>query len=182
MAEDSDRPVVFIIHGAWHRPLHMQPLISKLNEKGYEAVCHQNPTGDNPPTVETTPDSPQTQYGLAEDAAFASSNLVELIERQKRLVFVLCHSWGGMVCSEAVVKEFSAAERNGRGEQGGVVGLLYMCAYLIPACDKLVEWRSGGKAGPNWADYNVRLEPNLYSVLSLWCQQHRMARMTNRRR
>ncbi|EXJ75174.1 uncharacterized protein A1O5_01870 [Cladophialophora psammophila CBS 110553] len=132
----APKPVVFVLHGAWHGPVYFEPVKSKLEALGYTMVCPQQPsTGGIPPT--TT---------LYDDAAHVRAELEQLVEQGEDVVLVL-HSYGGMVGTQAAAG-LGKAERMKRGQKGGIVRLFYACAFLLPLGKDLC----GGLGGrlPPW--------------------------------
>ena len=67
---------------------------------------------------------------LQDDAAFINAILSKLINKGKEVI-VLVHSYGGMVGSEAIMEEMTKNYRAREGMKGGVVKLLYICAFLL---------------------------------------------------
>jgi hypothetical protein len=62
---------------------------------------------------------------LLEDAGYATTALT------LPSVGVVMHSYGGIPGSDAM-KGLGRAERSGKGLKGGVVALVYICAWMLP--------------------------------------------------
>lgn len=69
---------------------------------------------------------------MYEDAACLRSVLDELIEMQSKDIVCVLHSYGGMVGTEAIHESLGKSVREGKGLRGGVVGILYMAAFVLP--------------------------------------------------
>jgi len=117
----TQKPTLLILHGAWHHPDHFAPLIKLLTAAGYETICPVQPSYNANPATKT----------LLDDALFVRSLLTDVVEKDGKEVIVIMHSYGGMVGTEAVTESLSRKWRSEKGEQGGVVKLLYMCAFLL---------------------------------------------------
>ncbi|KAI1740507.1 Alpha/beta hydrolase fold-1 [Xylaria scruposa] len=112
-------PVFVLLHGAWHSPQCWSRLIAELEKAGCTAVAPSLPScGSTPPT----PD-------WAEDVQVIRSTVSDLVV--ERDIVVVMHSFSGMTggtALEGLDKETCLA----KGLQGGVVRLVYICAFLVP--------------------------------------------------
>ena len=116
------KPVVLFVHGSWHSPAHFKPVTDLFQSKGYRTVCPCLPTFNPPkPTV-----------ALPDDAACIGSELKKLIEDEQEDVIVAMHSYGGVVGTEAVKAEWGKQPRQLKAQRGGVLRLLYLCAFVLP--------------------------------------------------
>ncbi|KIX92919.1 uncharacterized protein Z520_11395 [Fonsecaea multimorphosa CBS 102226] len=133
----SPKPVIFILHGAWHGPAHFEPVKSRFEALGFTMLCPQQPsTGAVPPT--------RTLY---DDAAHVRAELEQLVEQGKEVLLVM-HSYGGMVGTQAAAG-LGKAERMKGAQKGGIVRLFYACAFLLPVGKSLVAGLGGL---PPWED------------------------------
>lgn len=114
-------PTIVLVHGAWHTPKIYKPYISALETAGYEVHCPLLPTcnGTRPP-----------RSSFSDDVTTVRTLVESLVTTAKR-VFVLMHSYGGAVGSTAL-QDLSLSYRSAHNLPGGVVHLLYMCAYILP--------------------------------------------------
>ena len=125
-------PTIFFIHGAWHSPKHFQPIRDLFESEGYPTECPCQPTFDaKPPT------------SLVDDVKVMRSELNELIEEQGKDVIVVMHSYGGIVGTEAVQELLGKKARESKGLPGGVLRLLYMCAFVPPLGESLASTLGG---------------------------------------
>jgi pimeloyl-ACP methyl ester carboxylesterase len=143
----ATKPLVYILHGAWHGPAYFEDVKSKLQTLGYTMMCPQQPsTGANPPLAT-----------LYDDAAHVRAELEVLIEHGQEVVLVM-HSYGGMVGTQAAVG-LGKEERMRRGQSGGIVRLFYACAFLLPLGSDLCKALGGGF--PAWIREEVSRGPVL---------------------
>ncbi|KAL8820298.1 MAG: hypothetical protein Q9191_007544 [Dirinaria sp. TL-2023a] len=113
-------PSIVLVHGAWHTPFAYEKFISALDEVGFEVHCPLLPTsnGSRPP-----------QASLADDVAAVRTIVQSLVEASKQ-VLVIMHSYGGVPGSNAL-HDLSTCHRAKMNLPGGVVHLVYMCAYIL---------------------------------------------------
>lgn len=116
------KPTVLFVHGAWHSPKHFQPARDAFELAGYPTECPRQPTFDAKPGTAT----------LYEDAKCIRSLLDELIEAQGKDVICVLHSYGGVVGTEAIHESLGKKIRQENGLKGGVLGILYMAAFILP--------------------------------------------------
>jgi pimeloyl-ACP methyl ester carboxylesterase len=117
----SPKPTLLIVPGAWHSPAHFAPLIALFSNSGYETVCPQHPTFNSRPPFKN----------FLDDVAALGTELTKLLEVDKKDVIVIMHSYGGIVGTQAVTEVLSKAWREKKGKKGGVVKLLYLCAFIM---------------------------------------------------
>lgn len=113
-------PTVVLVHGAWHTPYHYQVYIDALRAQGFTVYCPHLPSsnGSSPPTA-----------SFAEDVACVRSTIKRLVEAGQKILLIM-HSYGGAVGTDAV-QDLTITERKEHNESGGVIHLLYLCAYLL---------------------------------------------------
>ncbi|TRX93372.1 hypothetical protein FHL15_005647 [Xylaria flabelliformis] len=112
-------PIFVLLHGAWHSPQCWNRLITELEKAGCTAIAPSLPsTGSSPPTPDWT-----------EDVQVIRKTVSKLVA--ERDVVVVMHSFSGMTGGTALDgldKETCLA----KGLSGGVVRLVYICAFLVP--------------------------------------------------
>lgn len=139
----SPKPTFVFVPGAWHSPSHFGHLISPLHEAGYPTVPVALPS--------VNPDEAK-QIHLITDITFLREEiLLPLLEDGKDVVLVM-HSYGGCP-GGAAAKGLSKSERRSEGRQGGVIGLVFIAAFLAREGDSLLS-ALGGKLHP-WITVNV---------------------------
>lgn len=117
----NTRPAIVLVHGAWHAPANYQSFVDSLIEVGFSVHCPRLPSCNNitPPPA-----------SFAEDVTAVRAVVKELAEAGKRVMMVM-HSYGGMVGTDAVTDDLLRHNRASTGQPGGVVHLLYLCAYIL---------------------------------------------------
>lgn len=150
------KPTVFFIHGAWHSPKHFQRVRDVFEAEGFPTECPLQPTFDaKPPTMK-----------MYEDAKVIRAELTKLVEDEGKDVIVVMHSYGGVVGTEAVHESLAKKARESKGLPGGVLALLYMCAFLLPPDNSLGSALGGGL--PPFIPVEVS-QPNIYiPELDFW--------------
>ncbi|KAH8881876.1 alpha/beta-hydrolase [Thozetella sp. PMI_491] len=127
-APAPDKPVVVIVHGAWHRPLHYLTLVLQLQAAGYTTVVPELPfAGWGPDVVKSTTD----------DSIEAVKAALKPFLDMGKEVIVVGHSFGGIPAAQAVAGE-TVEDRKARGEAGGVKAIVFLAAYANPAADMSV--------------------------------------------
>ncbi|KAI1395625.1 alpha/beta-hydrolase [Hypoxylon fuscum] len=121
MASVSDLAVV-ICHGSYHTPAPYLPLLN---------------VGDvNKPDFDRGP--PEGGYPQGnEDAKVILDVLEPLVNDQKKKVLVVAHSSGGWVATETARPELQAKARKDKGLAGGIIGILYMGAFIVPVGESI---------------------------------------------
>ena len=136
----ATKPVIVLVHGAWHTPAHYRELIEQLRKAGFQVFCPLLPTCD---------DEKRLDSDLSTDAECIRSQVISLID-QARDVIMLLHSYGGAVGTEAI-EGLSARERAAKGYSGSVVRLIYMCAFMLQPGESCLS-ASFERPGPNPVD------------------------------
>ncbi|KAL5337692.1 alpha/beta-hydrolase [Aspergillus crustosus] len=139
MSNPNDIAIV-ITHGSYHTPVPYAPFITALQSQGFETHCPQRPTCDlanlnvgNIQTPDFTRPPPDSGYPTdADDVAVFTTLLDKLIKNEKKHVLLAAHSSGGWVATQAAIPEYQAKVRKERGEEGGIVGIFYFGAFIIP--------------------------------------------------
>lgn len=81
-----------------------------------------------------------------EDVISIREKLLSLLETDGKDVIVIAHSYGGVPAAGAAYGS-SKATRTKDGKAGGVLGLIYMCAFIVPNVASALEYL-GGKHAP----------------------------------
>ncbi|KAF2873517.1 Alpha/beta hydrolase fold-1 [Massariosphaeria phaeospora] len=136
---------VVVCHGSYHSPAPYMPLVDALKAAGIDAYCPQLPTsnlaklnvGDvNHPDFDLGP--PTGGYPQGEqDAEVILGILKPLVEEQGKNVILIGHSSGGWVATQAAQKELQAEERARNKLSGGIIGVLYVGAFIIPVGESI---------------------------------------------
>lgn len=121
----SEKPIIFVIPGAFHRPIHYRKIIEPLRAQGYEVqsidlvVC-----GDEV--------DPETTF--FDDGEAVRKILIPLLSEGREAVIV-SHSYGSLPAS-VVVEGLTLAERAEQGLRGGIVGVVSLAGFVFPVAGK----------------------------------------------
>ncbi|KAH8702376.1 Alpha/beta hydrolase fold-1 [Talaromyces proteolyticus] len=131
---------VVICHGSYYTPAPYVPFMEALKSQGLEAYCPQRPTCDlsrlnvgdiNNPDFDRDP--PTGGYPTdTEDVDAVVEILKKLANDEGKLVLLVAHSSGGWVATQAAVPELHAKARQAEGKAGGIIGIFYMGAFVVP--------------------------------------------------
>ena len=116
----KSKPTVVLVPGACHTPQHFVRCISHLREAGIAVVCEKLASVDPPK---------QARPGMSDDIAFIQQHLLQPLVDQGREILLVCHSFAGLSGGAAALG-YSKKERRGKGQTGGIVGLLFIAAFL----------------------------------------------------
>jgi pimeloyl-ACP methyl ester carboxylesterase len=130
----TSKPVIVLIPGAWHTAKCYYLLVPILESAGYKAkAVDLVSVGAEPPTKSLDP-----------DVQHIRNIIFPMIEQGKDVVVVM-HSFGAVPGSSAL-KGLSKTDRSAQGLTGGVVSLVYLCAWVIPE-GQAVHDSGGGRGG-----------------------------------
>jgi pimeloyl-ACP methyl ester carboxylesterase len=119
MSSTPTLPTILIIHDAWHTPTHYSRLIDQLHAAGFDVACPQLLTSSaETNNTSTFNDDTTLIYAMAFDLASDGRNIL-----------VLAHGYGGFLATE-ICGELSKKQRVAAGQNGGIVGIVYMAAWL----------------------------------------------------
>ena len=116
-------PVIVLVHDMWHTPYVYQRFISALKQATFRVFCPMLPTCD--------PSLPLDERSPYADVLFLRNLLTTLVDAGDKVI-VIMHGYGGAIGSD-IPKLLSFGYRAARGERGGIIHLLYMCAYILPS-------------------------------------------------
>lgn len=115
----TEKPALLLVHDAFHRPEHYEPVLGPLRAQGYTVVA---------PSLPTTGTNPGTTY--AQDVAVLDQHLRPLLDRGAEVVIV-AHGFGALPASQCVEGE-SVAERADCGLAGGIRHYINVCGLAYP--------------------------------------------------
>lgn len=136
------KPVIAIAPAAWHSPIHYALYVEKLHIAGYRTVSERLPSCDSP--------NPMAQ-SVSGDAAFIVQNLLMPSINAGKEVVLVTHSYSGGPGAVAA-KGLSVVERRAAGKTGGIIGLIYICAFVAEEGQSLLS-SSGGQYAPWVIEY-----------------------------
>jgi pimeloyl-ACP methyl ester carboxylesterase len=142
------KPVIIIIHGAWHRPLHFSGLISSLHDQGYTVAAPVLPTsGEDSGVI-------RAKTITKDDVGVVKAVMGPFLAAGREIIMV-CHSLGGLTGTESVVGD-TVPEREANGLKGGVKSFIYLSAFAPPTTGKsAVEMVGLNGEFPNWWEVDV---------------------------
>ena len=115
-------PMTFVfLPGIWHQASTFNA-VRALIPKEYETISE---------TLPRVAANDYSKVGLADDIKFVSQSLLMPLLDDGKGVVVVMHSYGGLPGS-AAVEGLSKDERQKHGQKGGIVGLIYLAALLVP--------------------------------------------------
>lgn len=136
---------VVICHGSYHTPKPYGPLINALKTAGIDAYCPQLATADlsklnvgdvNDPDYDREP--PVGGYPQGDQDVEAIHGVLEpVICAEGKKVLLVGHSSGGWAATQAARPDLQLKARREKGQQGGVIGILYMGAFVIPVGESI---------------------------------------------
>lgn len=130
--DGANLPTIFFIPGAWHGPWVYDDVRSVLSNRGYEtASVALASVGTNDASI-----------GMLDDTAKIRSALLKLVDAGKEVIIV-AHSYGGVVASNSVHGGLSIDQRAAESKPGGIVILLYLCAFFTPVGSSLLMANNG---------------------------------------
>ena len=130
-------------------------LLTLLRKSGYSATIPSLPSCDAQDPHNTT---------CSTDAEAIRKQIINSIESDGKDVVLICHSYGG-VPGGAAAYGLSKTSRAKEGRRGGVIGLIYMCGFLITEGSSLLE-TLGGKHAPCVVENQVLMYPYLSNLIS----------------
>jgi hypothetical protein len=135
------KPTIVLVTGAFHVDSVMDVLGARLQEAGYNTRTKGLVTVNGP------------GLSVKDDATALRDLLQPLIIDQGKDVVLYLHSYAGFPGS-AAIGGLSKKERTAKGQQGGIVGLVYQSAFIPQQGDTLVKM-IGGSYAP-WQSPDVR--------------------------
>ena len=141
----STKPMVLVIPGAWHPPIAYAPILDALGISALDADVATLPSFN--PRDHFTP-------ACTADAKAVREKILSLLDDATRDVLLLIHSYGGIPAGGAA-HGLSKRARAREGKTTGVVGLIYMAAFVVPEGQTLKDFL-GGRHAPYVVQNSVR--------------------------
>ncbi|KAJ0424605.1 alpha/beta-hydrolase [Aspergillus carlsbadensis] len=119
------KPTIVLVHGAWHTPPSYGSFVSALEARGFAVHCPHLPSCSNA--------SPAT--ATYQDDVLVVRKLLQDLTAQGHRILLLMHSYGGAIGTDALTRDLellpSTTADSDSGTRGGVIHLLYLCAYIL---------------------------------------------------
>ncbi|KAI4287132.1 MAG: hypothetical protein L6R35_003609 [Caloplaca aegaea] len=134
-------PTIALVPGAYHVASSLDPLTAQLEQSGWKTRTMALPSVNRP------------DLSLRDDIlALTNCLLRPLIVEEGADVVLYMHSYAGFVASAAIAG-LSKSERSAKGQEGGIIGLIYQSAF-IPTEGDTVNEMIGGQPAP-WVDVDM---------------------------
>jgi pimeloyl-ACP methyl ester carboxylesterase len=143
------KPTIVLVPGAWHSASCYSHLTPLLDTEGYDTLPLTLPSVGADPAVQS----------LDPDVQHIRSHIQPLVDDGKNVVLVM-HSYGGSPGGSAA-KGFAKKDREAEGLEGGIVALVYVCAWMIEEGTNVRGngGSRGGKLGPSSLKIEVSERP-----------------------
>ena len=148
----SEKPVIVLAPAAWHSPIHYVQYTSQLNVAGFDTVSQRLPSCGS--------SDPQAQSVTIDAAFIAQDLLMPSINSGKEVVLVM-HSYSGGPGAMAA-KGLSIVERRAAGQKGGIIGLIFISAFIAQNGQSLLSG-GGGQYAPWVIEYVCNALRSLHS-------------------
>ncbi|GMG34983.1 unnamed protein product [Aspergillus oryzae] len=141
----NTKPAIVICHGSYHSPTPYEPFMEKLQSQGFETYCPHRPTCDLSKLNVGDVDHPDFDLGPpaegyptdTDDVNVVVKLLNKLVNEGGKLVLLVAHSSGGWVATQAAIPELQANSRRSEGKTGGLIGIFYMGAFVVPVGESI---------------------------------------------
>lgn len=150
---EFQKPVIVIVPGAYHRPVHYRKIVDPLRAQGYEvlsfdlAVCGE----------ELDP-----ELSFFDDAALIKEHLLPLLDEGKKAVIV-SHSYGSLPVT-ALVDGQTVAERTEKGLKGGIAAVINIAGFVFPVRSKSIFGNEQNPPPPPYQIWKVSHYKNTGSI------------------
>ncbi|KAF1348406.1 alpha/beta-hydrolase [Lizonia empirigonia] len=131
----STKPTILFVPGAWHKASCFDPTLRALEAKGYPVATADHASVNPAPGLST----------WDADMASIRSVLTPLVAAGKSVI-VAAHSYGSLPSGEAI-GPFLQRTRAAANQPGGVVHMMYIASFVLPAQMSLMD-ALGGKPPP----------------------------------
>ena len=138
------KPTIVLVPGAWHTPVHFEAFIHRLRDAGYPTISKQLKSVGSA--------DPKNQTVVSDTNFIRQDVLLPELDQGKDIILIM-HSYGGCP-GAAAAKGLSKTERVAAGKEGGIIGLVFMCAFLAAEGDSLKSKLPGQQLDP-WNIINV---------------------------
>lgn len=117
----SEKPTILLIPGAWHQANAVEDVAIILRAQRYPVHTMALLSVGGP-----------TSTTVADDAEDIRQRYLTPLVTQGKEVIVVMHSYSGIPGTESI-KGFARKDLAAQGKKGGVIGLLYITAFLVAA-------------------------------------------------
>lgn len=131
---------IALIPGAWITPAMYQTFIGALTVTGHPVLLAEHPSLD--------PVDP-TKTDCKRDADIQAEVIQSLVEDEERDVLLVMHSYGGM-SGAAAAWGLSKSERMRQNKPGGIIGMVFIAAFIVPEDVSCAGMQGGIGSLPPW--------------------------------
>jgi hypothetical protein len=115
----TQKPLVVLVSGGCHIPIHFRSFIAVLRDRGYTVLV--------PALTTSSVGDEVVGKSHLDDVAVIRRLLVPYLDQGNKAI-LFAHSYGGIPSTDAITG-LTVTERASEGLQGGVTGLVYLAAY-----------------------------------------------------
>ena len=126
----STFPSILIIPGAWHPSSLYKGLAEELEQTGFPTSTAHLPSLNSSDPRNAT---------CRVDSDSIRETISSLIDKDGKDVILLAHSYGGIPCGAAA----RGLSNHKDGKLSGVVGLIYLTAFIVPEGQSIIEYLKG---------------------------------------
>ncbi|KAJ4256837.1 hypothetical protein NW762_008933 [Fusarium torreyae] len=138
MSSNSEKPVIVIVQGAWHRASHYEVLRKSLADKGFTVLQPDNVSAGE---VE------QIKGKTHLDDVEAIRKAIQSSLDEGKSIVLICHSYGG-IPGAAAAEGYQIHERKEKGLSGGISHVIHVASFALPAKGLSLLSAVGGTHGP----------------------------------
>ncbi|GLI81112.1 hypothetical protein PoHVEF18_009483 [Penicillium ochrochloron] len=153
---ESQKPVIVIVPGAYHRPFHYRKIIDPLRAQGYEVLSFD---------LVVCGEEVDPEMSFFDDAALIKKHLLPLLDEGKKAVIV-SHSYGSLPVT-ALVEGQTVAERTEKDLKGGIAAVINIAGFVFPVRGKSIFGNDQNPPPPPyhiWKDGIAYLQDTAKSV------------------
>ncbi|KAJ5606123.1 hypothetical protein N7510_008904 [Penicillium lagena] len=118
----SQKPIVVIVPGAFHKPIHYRKITALLRSQGHEVI---------PYDLASCGDNVDPEVTFIDEAAEIQKKLVPLLDEGREAV-IFSHSYGSLPATHST-EGLTAVERAEKGLKGGIIGVVNLAGFAFPA-------------------------------------------------
>lgn len=148
----APKPTIILFPGAFHPASCLEPFTSRLSAAGY------------PNEAYTLPSVGDREIGVADDTAFFVSVMKPHIDAGKDVILIV-HSYAGFPGTVSI-HGLDKRAREARGEAGGVLGIVYLAAFVPFENETVYELLSRNWLW--WMTDNVSIKYTGLSLMKLY--------------
>ncbi|KAF9765179.1 hypothetical protein IL306_002589 [Fusarium sp. DS 682] len=140
MTQESQQPVVLLVHGAWHQPFHYRLLIQAIQQQGFTVLA--------PPLASSGYDDYVDGKTYHDDVKRIHEVVLPYMDNGRKVI-AIGHSYGAVPLTVAIAGH-GVAERAERGLQGGFTSVIYLAPTPVLQKDISMYDSVGGQYTSAW--------------------------------